>query len=111
MTLAEFLSMPEIASYFPLTFEPHFPRVQWNEITVACGECQRDVPPADTRGYVTRFLESGTYRDAPLAGRRHHLVAQALCPCCETLTTADYVLGVSPEGRLTMTGLPYEMVR
>lgn len=102
MTEEEFFAMPEIASYFPLTFEPHAPKARWNRVQVRCADCDVFVEPTRTRGYITPVRSGLGYRDAgPPA---YHMMANALCASCNRLTRADYTLGLSPDGHLTMEG-------
>ncbi len=98
MTHDEFYAMPKISTYFPLTFETG--KQKWTNFVVQCGRCEKDVDDEDTRGFaVPLFTASSAYRSMPTL-TAWHVVAQALCPRCELLTTADYVLRAD----MTLTG-------
>ena len=87
MTLDEFEAMPTIMSYFPLTFASG--NQKWTAFEVACNECNRNVPHDCTRGYVERQV-TGTFR--AVQSTSYEVIAHALCPMCNKLTTATYVL-------------------
>jgi hypothetical protein len=97
-TREEFYAMPKVSTYLPLTFEPG--KQRWTNFVVECGRCKTDVGDEDTRGYAVPLSGApGTYRDAPTVVA-YHVTAQALCPRCSLLKTADYVL----RDDMTLTG-------
>lgn len=88
MTLDEFNKLPLIMSFFPLTFETG--RQKWTTFVVTCNDCKRSIPEDQTRGYAYREITGDSYR--VISSTSYQLVAHALCPECNRLTTACYVL-------------------
>lgn len=86
MTLEEFESLPIIMSFFPLTFSTGNQR--WTTFSVCCNNCKKEVPEELTRGSVDKEV-SGDYRTNTVD---YQVVAHALCPACNKLTTAIYKL-------------------
>lgn len=101
MTREEFFAMPEIRAQFPLTFEGKG-RARFTHFSVACNDCKAEVPQPRTRGYAVPTRKGATYRDPGTPA--YEVVAQALCPACDKLTTAEYVLGVTAGGQLFAIG-------
>lgn len=97
MTREEFDEMPVIMSFFPLRFATG--RQCWTNFVVSCNDCGWKVPEDQTRGFVEREVTGG-YRTTSTS---YSVVAHALCPACNKLTTAVYLLhedmtctGISP---------------
>jgi len=87
MTLDEFKAMPIIMSFFPLTFESGIQK--WTVFEVRCNSCNRLIAPEQTRGFVDRQVQSN-YRT--IQTMSYQITAHALCPKCNKLTTANYIL-------------------
>lgn len=85
MTEEEFFALPLLSSWFPLSFSPNAQR--WDELSVRCGDCERYVPADRTRGTVRP--EGHGYRSGPTC---YAVEAYALCPDCDSLTSASYLL-------------------
>lgn len=97
MTLDEFNQLPVVMSFFPLTFESG--RQKWMKFEVQCNDCDRTVPRERTRGLVDKHVITAGYRS--VTSTSCQVIAHALCPDCEKLTTACYVLHED----MTLTGL------
>lgn len=97
MTLDEFNELPVIMSFFPLTFETG--RQRWTNLEVKCNDCDQTVPTDRTRGYVDREVVCDGYR--LVKETRYSVTAHALCPSCNRLTTATYLLHED----MTLTGI------
>lgn len=93
--------MPEVLSQFPLRFEGKG-KACFTHFSVQCGDCKSEVPQSQTRGYAVPTRKGATYRDPGTPA--YEVVAQALCPTCDKLTTAEYVLGVTAKGELFASG-------
>ena len=90
VTLEEFEALPAIMASFPLTFKSG--RQRWTNFEVCCNACKRPVERNRTRGAVE--CET-TFADPYRGGKsftEYHIVAHALCPVCDKLTTAIYSL-------------------
>lgn len=96
MTLDEFNALPVVMSFFPLTFTTG--RQRWTNFEVNCNDCKRPVPSEQTRGHVEREVITDGYRI--IQSTCYNLTAHALCPHCERLTTAHYILHED----MTLTG-------
>jgi hypothetical protein len=99
MTLDEFEAMPVIMDSFPLTFKTG--RQKWTNFEVSCNECKRPVAHDRTRGTVERETLFGDPYRGGKSFTQYHVVAHALCPVCDKLTTATYVLHED----MTLTGV------
>lgn len=100
MTRDEFEALPRIWSFFPLTFNTG--RQRWTEFRVQCAECKKMIPDDATRGSVDRTMTGDSYRT--VQSTSYQVVAHALCPKCNKLTTATYVLHED----MTCTGIDSE---
>lgn len=97
MTLDEFQSLPVIMSFFPLTFTTG--RQRWTNFAVNCNDCGQPVPSEQTRGHVDREVVLDGFR--LIKSTCYNVVAHALCPHCDRMTTACYILHED----MTLTGL------
>lgn len=87
MTLDEFNALPVIMSFFPLTFESGIQK--WTNFVVKCESCDHPVSTTLTRGHVDKQIQSN-YRT--ISSTNYEITAYALCPTCNKLTTARYIL-------------------
>lgn len=94
MTLDEFEALPVVMTFFPLTFGSG--KQKWTQFRVQCNDCNREIPEERTRGSVE--LAGWSYR---MASTRYEVMAHALCPGCNRLTTAHYILHED----MTLTGI------
>lgn len=95
MTLDEFHALPVVMTFFPLTFGSG--KQKWTQFQVHCNDCDRVIPKDQTRGTV-ELAPWGNYR---LMSTRYEVIAHGLCPGCNRLTTAHYILHED----MTLTGI------